>query len=281
MDGTEGHQDKTEVLQMEDWRCWEKLPGQAVRVSAVAEELFRSMLDGVFLFGSATLGGLRPESDLDLLILIRDRMPPELRNSLTAHLLALSGRVGERGKRPLEVTVVDRNAIQPWRFPPECEYQYGEWLRRNIEAGNVPQRCRMPDLAVLLWQARVHSVPLIPGVTAADRIPFLAFGEICKAIRHTLPGLLSWLKGDERNVILTLCRMWFTLETGTVCPKDAAADWVLPRIPAESAFLVRMARSAYLGQCRDDWSIPEKETFSLADFLSRMIERELDRKAFS
>ena len=43
MAGTEEHQDKTEVLQMEEWRCGEKLPGQAVRVSAVAEELFRSI----------------------------------------------------------------------------------------------------------------------------------------------------------------------------------------------------------------------------------------------
>ena len=257
----------------------EKIPVQARLATVVAKELFGGELSGVFLYGSATLGSLHPESDLDLLILIRSELVPELRKSLTDHLLRLSGRVGEPGKRPLEVTVVNQNTLHPWSFPPECEYQYGEWLRAGIESGTLPRQHRMPDLAILLWQARAHSISLIPGVTAADRIPDIPFREVSKAIRLSLPDLLSWLKGDERNVLLTLCRMWFTLETGTISSKDAAAEWVLPRLPAEFAPLIRMARSAYLGECRDDWNALGNKSLSLADFLKHRIEAAWDISA--
>ena len=260
---------------MEVFRNEEKIPAQALHAAAVAQELFGGELSGVFLYGSATLGTLHPESDLDLLILIRSKLMPELRKSLTDHLLRLSGRVGEPGKRPLEVTVVNQNTLLPWSFPPECEYQYGEWLRADIESGKLPRNHRMPDLAILLWQARSHSISLIPGVKAADWIPLIPFGEIRKAIRLSLPDLLSWLKGDERNVLLTLCRMWFTLETGTISSKDTAAEWVLPRLPAEFVPLIRMARSAYLGECRDDWHSSGNVILLLADFMRRRIEETL------
>lgn len=51
-----------------------------------------------------------------------------------------SGAVGNPEKRPIEITVVNQNDILPWRFPPKCEYMYGEWLRDEMEAGAFPER---------------------------------------------------------------------------------------------------------------------------------------------
>jgi len=36
---------------------------------------------------------------------------------------------------------------------------------------------------------------------------------------------------DATNYLLTIARMWSTLETRTIRSKDAAADWVLERLP--------------------------------------------------
>ena len=41
------------------------------------------------------------------------------------------------------------------------------------------------------------------------------------------------LEGDVRNVLLTLARVWFTLETGTIASKDVAADWAITRLPRD------------------------------------------------
>src|SRR5690606_18364981 len=77
--------------------------------------------------------------------------------------------------------------------------------------------------------------------------------------RQALPALLDSLEGDERNVLLTLTRMWRTLATGDFVPKDAAAGWAVARLPAEHAAVLATARDAYLGIRRDDWSARRQE----------------------
>ena len=40
-----------------------------------------------------------------------------------------------------QVTVVVRSEVRPWRYPPRMDFQYGEWLRSDLEIGNLdPQR---------------------------------------------------------------------------------------------------------------------------------------------
>ena len=103
-------------------------------------------------------------------------------------------------------------------------------IRYALEAGMIPQACFDPDIAILLWQARKSSMTL-KGADCKQLILPIPFREIQKAIQFSLPGLISNVKGDERNVLLTLSRMWFTLETEDVTTKDVAAEWVIPQLP--------------------------------------------------
>lgn len=61
-----------------------------------------------------------------------------------------------------------------------------------------------------------------------------------------IPELLADLPGDTRNVMLTLARVWTTLATGAIRSKDAAADWVLPRLPAHLRPALEHAKRLYL-----------------------------------
>lgn len=78
-------------------------------------------------------------------------------------------------------------------------------------------------------------------------------GDVRRAIADALPALIGNLAGDERNVLLTLARMWYTLETGTFVPKDAAAEWALPLVSPETAAALALAQAAYRGAAVDDW----------------------------
>ena len=102
--------------------------------------------------------------------------------------------------------------------------------RGEMEAGEYPQACNDPDIMILLWQARKNSITL-KGAESKELIPAIPFHEIKKAIRFSLPGLISSFKGDERNVLLTLSRMWFTLVTEEITTKDVAAKWVILKLP--------------------------------------------------
>lgn len=256
----------------------EQSGGQIAQVLLAAERLLARDLLGAFLYGSATLGGLRPQSDIDLFLVVSKGLSSPVREAMTNQLLAISGIPGQPGKRPLEVTIVCRQDLTPWRFPPQCEYLYGEWLRTEIEARSIPQPHRDPDLTILLWQVREHSKPL-SGIPASQLIPPIPFGEIHSAIRGSLPGLIASFPGDERNVLLTLARMWFTLEIGEICAKDAAADWVLPRLPKALASPLETARDAYLGRAADSWDAMAEDAGRLAAYLQEQLEAILNRPA--
>jgi len=97
------------------------------------------------------------------------------------------------------------------------------------------------------------------------------FAEIRRAIEFSLPALLDWLEGDERNVLLTLARMWRTLSIGEFVAKDMAADWAMRQLPAAQALLLAEARAAYLGLKEDVWGAPPGETAALAGQLAERV----------
>ncbi|WP_085535659.1 aminoglycoside nucleotidyltransferase ANT(9) [Massilibacteroides vaginae] len=253
----------------------ENVPNQAIQAQEVIEGLLGNQLIGIYLYGSAIHGGLNINSDIDILVISNQGLSKTTRNELTKRLMLVSGKIGCKNKRPLEVTIINQNDVVPWQFPPKCEYMYGEWLREQMEAGEIPQASHNPDVAILLWQARKYSLSL-KGLEVTKIIEPILMADVQKAIGCSLPELIAGVKGDERNVLLTLARMWFTLSTGEICPKDKAAEWVIPKLPKNLATLLETARKAYLGECDDYWNDLEAETTSLISFMNKSIENLLN-----
>jgi len=85
----------------------------------------------------------------------------------------------------------------------------------------------------------------------------VAFNDGCcnihQAIQEVLPALLASLEDDERNVVLTLARMWRTLVTKEFVSKDIAAQWAAARLAEEQVVILNKARDAYLTACEEDW----------------------------
>ncbi|HHS8592873.1 TPA: aminoglycoside adenylyltransferase domain-containing protein, partial [Escherichia coli] len=80
-------------------------------------------------------------------------------------------------------------------------------------------------------------------------------------------------KGDERNVVLALARIWYSASTGLIAPKDVAAAWVSERLPAEHRPLICKARAAYLGSEDDDLAMRVEETAAFVRYAKATIER--------
>ncbi|ATB49599.1 aminoglycoside adenylyltransferase family protein [Corallococcus macrosporus] len=221
--------------------------------SVIGQRLARS-LQAIHLFGSAVDGGLRPQSDIDLLVTVSAPLPDAIRGALMRDLLTVSAwPVTRESLRPLEVTVVVRDAVVPWRYPPMRELQFGEWLRAELEAGHVHPAVVDHDVAILLTKARQHSVCLhgAPAIELFDPVPRV---DLARALYDTV---LQWnepadWRGDERNVVLALARIGFSLSTGAIAPKDVAAQRAMERLPDEHRAVMRDARAAYLGAAQDD-----------------------------
>ncbi|EHT29757.1 streptomycin 3''-adenylyltransferase [Staphylococcus aureus subsp. aureus CIG1242] len=97
-----------------------KIPNQAIQTLKIVKDLFGSSIVGVYLFGSAVNGGLRINSDVDVLVVVNHSLPQLTRKKLTERLMTISGKIGNTDSvRPLEVTVINRSEVVPWQYPPK------------------------------------------------------------------------------------------------------------------------------------------------------------------
>lgn len=225
---------------------------------------------GVSLFGSTAAGGLRPDSDIDFLVLTRRSLSRTEREGLIDFLLGFSGRRATVTQgRPLEVTSLLLDDVVPWVYPPMCDFLYGEWLRDDVLTG-LPKRHANPDLAVLITTARQHAI-VLHGPPVETLLAPVPEGDLRRAILDSLTTLLADLAGDERNVLLTLARMLITVETGQIVPKDQAAVQLLARLSQRHRPALALAARAYLGEAVDVWTDLQQEARETAEYLSERI----------
>lgn len=179
-----------------------------------------------------------------------------VRQSLLLDLLEVSAPPGQsEALRALEVTIVVRNDVVPWRYSARRELQFGEWLRKDIRVDTVESAVIDADLAILLTKARPRqcSIALV-GPAAEELFEPIPEHDFFKAFVDTLKQWNShadWAD-DERNIVLTLARIWCSAATGSIVPKDVAAGWVLERLPIEYQPILQEARQAYLGHSEDN-----------------------------
>jgi predicted nucleotidyltransferase len=207
-----------------------------------------------YLYGSAVHGGLRPDSDIDVLVVGRRPTTAVERRQFIDRLLAISGRHATSGpSRSIELTIVVGSEVRPWRYPPQLDLQYGDWLRRVFERGDLPPwPTPNPDLAVLLTIVRRSGRALF-GPMPAEILDPVPRADLERAMLDGIPDLLADLDSDTRNVILTLARIWTTMATGKIQPKDVAAEWALARLPRTHHAVLARARAMYLGEEPDRW----------------------------
>ena len=252
-------------------------PGDVGQVDGVVTLVRRVLGEdavGAYLHGSTALGTLRWRSDLDILVVSRRATTPEEKRQLIDRLLLLSGRGNPSGNaRSIELTIVVESDIKPWRYPPRFDFLYGDWMRADFERGNLtPWESPNPDLAPVITMVRSGNRPLF-GPPPAEFFDPVPVADLKRAIVEGIPGLLDDLDSDTANVVLTFARIWATLETGAIYAKDAAADWVLPRLPEEHRPVLARARAVYLGHADDQWGDLQARARLHVEHVLREIER--------
>ncbi len=245
---------------------------QVRAITDTIRNLFQDALLAVNLHGSAVAGGLRPQSDIDLLAVIDRSMTRAQRKALLSDLLRLSGRhpAPLAGPRCIEVMVFLKADLTALAFPARAEFVYGEWLRDSFEAGQLPMPVSDPENTLVLAQARQVALPLF-GSDLKALLPDVPLEHVRNAMRDNLPALVGGLRGDERNVLLTLARMWRTAVTGEFIAKDAAATWAALRMPDHDTDTLIYAREAYLGRIDDQWEDRRSAAWSTAAHLRQRV----------
>lgn len=232
----------------------DKIKVQLAQVVNTLESTLKKDLLGVYLYGSAMVGGLHKYSDVDIFVISTRATTHEEKQRLVTSLLKISGIYKTGSKRAIEMTLVVHSKINPWRYPPEFYFQYGEWLRKEFENGNYEpwSTKKMSDLALLITQILLANKTLF-GTDPGQLINKMPYQDVILAMMEALDTLMPNLNSDTFNVLLTLARIWNTVETEKISSKAAAADWVISRLPEKYQFVIKRAKSIYLGEDGEYW----------------------------
>ena len=235
-------------------------------------------LVGVYLHGSLAMGCFNPRrSDLDLLVVTGQRTSVEQKTKLAELLLRVS-----LAPSPIEISLLARDQIHPWRHPASFDLHFSEaWRDRtlaDLASGewrnwNDAERCD-EDLAghitvvnrrgVCLYGAPIALV--FPAVPAAD---YLA--SVLADVLSPDYGLNSALESPV-YVILNACRTYAYLSTSQVLSKDEGGEWALHLLPHQFHATVWSALAAYRSD-QDDSRLAHEDVVHFAAYMHGEIGR--------
>lgn len=248
---------------------------QIVEVTDLIKEVFGEDALGLYLYGSILLGGLQKYSDIDLLAITQQPTTSEQRQKLIKSLLAISATYPPTGeRRSIELTVVVQSELKPWSYPPHMDFQYGDWMREDFEGGKIDLsgNTANADIAIIATQVLLAGESLI-GPSASALIDNVPYKDFMAATASEIQDLLPELKDDTRNVLLTLARIWHTLDTDAISSKQVVARWALTKLPQEYQPVFEHALAVCLGDIEENWDgLPGELIQSCAKYLVDKIE---------
>lgn len=210
-------------------------------MSTLADRLrteLECQLVGVYLGGSLALGDFDPESsDLDIVVVTEQSLSDASVERLRDLHLALS-QSHEQWAPKLEISYIPRRAVRRYD-PQDCKHPTaGETWPFGIghhDEGSVIQR----------WTVREHGLTvlgpkpdtLIDPVSAGDlRLATVTLLRDDWSRRLLTPDWFATRRYQAYGV-LTMCRSEYTVTTGMIASKPAAAAWARTALPHRAALI--------------------------------------------
>ena len=206
-------------------------------------EIMGDQLVGAYLFGSATTDDFDRESDVDVVVVMAD----EISHEAFAALKAMHARIAAIDSwcaTQLEVSYIPRRAIRRYdpsdALHPRLDRGTGEALRLMQHGADwVVQRHLIRERGLTL----VGPLPntLIDPVAPDDmrRAMLELWQQWLAPLVENPPHVRT--RGYQSFIVLSVCRILYTLEHGDVLSKRAAASWGEQTLDARWAPLIRGA----------------------------------------
>lgn len=201
---------------------------------------------GIYIHGSFVQSKLRPNSDLDYLIIINDDLSDFEEGEIVKFLMENSKRIGsQENKRYLEVTIIKEDTIRNINFPLAYELQYGEWNRAEYEKGNTIGRVIDNDIYIMLAQAKEHNINKY-GKDFSIIFDRYSNDIVIKIMNEFVREIIDNINEDPTNGLLALCRMVYTKQCERFTSKDKAADYVIGIIDKKYRNIILNAKCNYV-----------------------------------
>jgi hypothetical protein len=259
-------------------------------INALLEEVLTCVRDilgqnfvGMYLYGSLAMGDFSPSSsDIDFLVVTQ----VEVTDEVFQVLRQMHARIAEgksKWAKELECSYIPMNAVR--RYDPE--HACHPHLDVNEAVLKIEQHDT--DWVVQRFVLREYGVTLA-GPAIQTLIDPISPDELRQAVLILLKGWWASMVDDptrlrdqayRRYAILTMCRMLYTFQNGTIVTKPVAGHWAMDRLDEKWAELARQAMAGTGEELTDNvGEVQEFIKFTLGEGLEieRAIEAQGARK---
>ena len=229
-------------------------------------------LVGLYLYGSAATGGFDPHaSDIDLVAVTVSEIGALDLGDLERMHAAFVPRHPDWDDR-IEVAYVGQATLRTFRDGGALAViSPGEPLHRRDDADLWLQNWYLVrESGITFYGPEPASV--VPSISRAEFVASVAryADEVCQRdVRSITPGARAY-------TVLTLCRAWRTLATGTPCSKQEGAAWARVHVP-EWAWLIDAALACRLAGGTTGFA--DEPTLVATDKLMQQVAAETERIA--
>jgi predicted nucleotidyltransferase len=192
------------------------------------KEILKADLIGVYLYGSLANGDFDEHSDIDVLVVTKEKIT----DHLFPELQQMHDRIG--------------TITSPWAIQMEVTYLTADVFRQSDHMPH-PYLDRGPGEKLHWresksdWNLERHIIRekgvILEGLDPKTLTDPVSTGELKKSVVGVLPLWIDPLlenpiqnispRGYQSFIVLSLCRMLYTLQHGEIVSKQAAAQWAI------------------------------------------------------
>ena len=191
------------------------------------KDILKDQFIGMYLFGSLANGGFDQHSDIDVLVVTNNEISNDIFSLLQAVHTRLA-KIDSPWATQLEVSYIPKKALR--RFDPADKLH--PHLDRS-DGENLHWMAHESDWIIQRHILRERGI-ILEGPAPQSLIDPISVTDLQQAVADVLPlwarpiledPLRIKNRGYQSYVVLSLCRMLYTLQCGTIISKRAAADW--------------------------------------------------------
>lgn len=224
------------------------------KIVILFENELNGNLSGIYLHGSLAMGCFNPfRSDVDLLVVVQDKLTPENNARITKMTLALHDEMEAMGNsRGIEFTIIRKAYLKPFAYPTPFEYHYSDYHRDRYRSDEA-YLCggyEDSDLAAQIVVAYERGITLY-GTPLRELYEPVDPKYYLDSILHDVNGLAEELVENPPAylspvyMVLNFCRVLYYLKEGKVASKREGGEWGEAHLPQEFQPLVKECLQAY------------------------------------
>jgi streptomycin 3"-adenylyltransferase len=203
-------------------------------------------LVGVYLHGSSVMGCFNPKkSDLDLLIVVEDAIPDDVKVKYMDMVVHLNEEAPSKG---IELSIVKKSVCNPFVYPTPFELHFSiahlDWYKNNPEDYVQKMKGTDKDLAAHVMIIN-HRGKTLYGQEIKE-----VFGDVSKqdyldSIWFDIEGAQEDILDNTMYITLNLARVLAYQKDNLILSKKEGGEWGLANLPVKYHHPIIVALEEY------------------------------------